>query len=198
MQNVWFNPDGRRLYMAGADDSLRCMELTRNDWKHDELVLASELLAGHTLHPSGSLIPMDPTGIRRSLSELRNRFAIADGNIAAWHQREATECASRGQWMGAIWHLERQLIHDPMNPHAHARRADAFAEMSQWARAAADYSKAIELGLTDGQLRLRRDQCDTLSRNDVIFPAGSEWKWLHPADGVDPARDNDAFHATFF
>src|SRR5829696_9342083 len=32
---------------------------------------------------------------------------------------------------------------------------------------------------------------------DEIVPVGSEWKWLHPTDGVDPASTNKDFHKTF-
>jgi hypothetical protein len=32
---------------------------------------------------------------------------------------------------------------------------------------------------------------------DVIVPAGSEWKWLHPTDGTDPAKSVADFHKTF-
>ena len=30
------------------------------------------------------------------------------------------------------------------------------------------------------------------------FPPDSEWKWLHPTDGVDPAGKDVDFHTTFF
>jgi len=32
---------------------------------------------------------------------------------------------------------------------------------------------------------------------DVVVPAGSEWKWLHPSDGADPAKTVADFHTTF-
>lgn len=32
---------------------------------------------------------------------------------------------------------------------------------------------------------------------DTIVPAGSEWRWLHPIDGIDPATDDEDFHTTF-
>lgn len=31
----------------------------------------------------------------------------------------------------------------------------------------------------------------------TLVPAGSVWKWLHPAGGVDPAAADEDFHATF-
>ncbi len=31
----------------------------------------------------------------------------------------------------------------------------------------------------------------------VIVPGDSEWKWLHPADGTDPAGSEPGFHETF-
>lgn len=32
----------------------------------------------------------------------------------------------------------------------------------------------------------------------TIINAGSQWKWLHSADGVDPADEDEDFHSTFF
>ena len=36
------------------------------------------------------------------------------------------------------------------------------------------------------------------ARADRIVPSGSQWKWLHRSDGVDPATDDSDFHSTFF
>ena len=32
----------------------------------------------------------------------------------------------------------------------------------------------------------------------MLVPSNSEWKWLHPTDGVDPAVSHPNFHKTFF
>jgi hypothetical protein len=37
----------------------------------------------------------------------------------------------------------------------------------------------------------------TAALADEIVPVGSEWKWLHPTDGVDPATTVPDFHKTF-
>jgi len=34
-------------------------------------------------------------------------------------------------------------------------------------------------------------------RREEIVPVGSTWKWLHPTDGIDPAEQDEDFHATF-
>jgi hypothetical protein len=33
---------------------------------------------------------------------------------------------------------------------------------------------------------------------EVIVPNNSTWKWLHPTDGKDPAKDNADFHTKFY
>jgi hypothetical protein len=33
---------------------------------------------------------------------------------------------------------------------------------------------------------------------EVLVPAGSTWKWLHPTDGVDHAEGDEDFHRTWF
>jgi tetratricopeptide (TPR) repeat protein len=35
-------------------------------------------------------------------------------------------------------------------------------------------------------------------RAERIIPPDSTWKWLHPADGIDPASEDADFHETFF
>jgi serine/threonine protein kinase/Leucine-rich repeat (LRR) protein len=32
----------------------------------------------------------------------------------------------------------------------------------------------------------------------VLLPPDSEWKWLHPLDGIDPAKDSPGFHTAFY
>lgn len=32
---------------------------------------------------------------------------------------------------------------------------------------------------------------------DDFIPAGSEWRWLHPTDGVDPGKEDKEFHKTW-
>ena len=33
---------------------------------------------------------------------------------------------------------------------------------------------------------------------EVLVPPCSTWKWLHPTDGTDPAKDDEDFHETFY
>jgi hypothetical protein len=36
------------------------------------------------------------------------------------------------------------------------------------------------------------------ARGEDLIPVGSEWKWLHPTDGVDPGKADKEFHAKWF
>ena len=36
------------------------------------------------------------------------------------------------------------------------------------------------------------------SVGSVLIPANSEWRWLHPVDGIDPATVSPEFHRSFF
>jgi hypothetical protein len=38
----------------------------------------------------------------------------------------------------------------------------------------------------------------SVARAEVIVPNNSTWKWLHPTDGKDPAKDDEDFHKTFY
>jgi outer membrane protein assembly factor BamB len=33
---------------------------------------------------------------------------------------------------------------------------------------------------------------------ETIVTKGSQWRWLHPTDGTDPAKNDEDFHSTFF
>lgn len=35
------------------------------------------------------------------------------------------------------------------------------------------------------------------SHGDDLIPVGSEWRWLHPTDGVDPGKADEDFHKTW-
>ncbi len=39
--------------------------------------------------------------------------------------------------------------------------------------------------------------CGGYAAAEDLIPVGSEWKWLHPKDGVDPGKDNKEFHKTW-
>lgn len=37
-----------------------------------------------------------------------------------------------------------------------------------------------------------------VARGEDLIPSGSEWRWLHPTDGVDPGKEDKEFHKTWF
>lgn len=39
--------------------------------------------------------------------------------------------------------------------------------------------------------------CAGYAAAEDLIPVGSEWKWLHPNDGVDPGKENKEFHKTW-
>jgi hypothetical protein len=39
--------------------------------------------------------------------------------------------------------------------------------------------------------------CGSAMAADELIPVGSEWRWLHPTDGVDPGKEDKEFHKTW-
>ena len=46
--------------------------------------------------------------------------------------------------------------------------------------------------------RLLAELFDKSSVKNVLIAANSKWRWLHPVDGVDPAKGTPGFHQSFF
>ena len=66
-------------------------------------------------------------------------------------------------------------------------------KLEQWQPAAADLSTAVKLGLDDALLRAERGRCYVKAASELatIVSAGATWQRLHPADGTDPAIDDE-------
>jgi tetratricopeptide (TPR) repeat protein len=75
----------------------------------------------------------------------------ADG--LALHLREAGICEAAQRWHGALTHLEPLIAARPQEAALLLRRGNALAELGQWKKAAADFTRAAglqELELNDG------------------------------------------------
>ncbi len=55
----------------------------------------------------------------------------------------------------------------------------------------------FNVGCTAWMFRAPIAQQVAQRNTDTVVPAGSEWRWLHPVDGLDPAIDDEDFHTTF-
>ena len=64
-----------------------------------------------------------------------------------------SEVARKGLWREATFRFEQAIARDPGNPRAHNNLAVALEATGEFARALAEYKKALELGPNDSYIR---------------------------------------------
>lgn len=78
----------------------------------------------------------------------------------------------------------------------------ALDSLASWYREAGENGKAEDCSARFNTIAGPRlgvpVAADTSAATAVLVPPTSEWRWLHPVDGVDPAESDPDFHQTFF
>lgn len=113
-------------------------------------------------------------------------------------QRRADLYTQFGRNDDAIAELSRGIALAPDQVELYRARAKLHATSGHAADAEADYAAALKLKPDDEELRVERGRVAAYRHTQIAVPNGSEWKWLHPTDGVDPAAKESAFRTTFF
>jgi tetratricopeptide (TPR) repeat protein len=72
-------------------------------------------------------------------------FTVAPRQARAWHRREAEEAGSTRDWSAVLMHLDRAIAAGPAEAVLHSLRGNAYAELGQWDKAAADFAKTVAL-----------------------------------------------------
>jgi WD40 repeat protein/serine/threonine protein kinase len=92
-------------------------ELLPDNRPVEDLVLLARMLAVGRIDAGGSLVPLEVSELRGAWAMLRqkypNQFAATPNEIAIWHQREAAECETDGDWTAVLFHLKRALAARP-------------------------------------------------------------------------------------
>src|SRR5205814_3301888 len=71
-----------------------------------------------------------------------------------WHRRAARQCVLNGNSLGALWHLNRVVSALPSDAQAHMERGGVHTERGEWSLALADFSRALETGGENPEVRL--------------------------------------------
>ncbi len=204
VRRAWFSPDARRLVTATVDGTAKVWDLSINQRPVEDLAATAVVLAGRQRGPDAGLQWTQRDALRSNFRNLRakypDQFTSAPNDVVSWHQSEAIDCQVQQQWSAAEWHLSRAIEIEPGSADNFASRARVAMKLEQWQPAAADLSTAVKLGLDDALLRAERGRCYVKAASELatIVSAGATWQWLHPADGTDPAIDDEDFHQTFF
>ncbi|HEV8059189.1 MAG TPA: hypothetical protein VGP68_04930, partial [Gemmataceae bacterium] len=75
-----------------------------------------------------------------------NPFVGAGGHGVSYHLRQALACMETEEWQAAMWHLDRDIFAQPGAWLAYVLRTKAQVQLGRQDQAAADFTKAFELG----------------------------------------------------
>ncbi len=153
VNTVVLSPDGRHLLTASYDTSARIWTIPTEDRSIDDILSLSGLLSGSRVDETGGLVQHATDELVTAWEGVRSKYpgtvSCLASDVLSWHEREATACAIRKNWAGAILHLSRLIEARPAAWDLFNRRAGARAELGDWSDAADDYSHAIRVGSDD-------------------------------------------------
>jgi WD40 repeat protein/serine/threonine protein kinase len=190
VHTVVFSPDGTRLASASADQTLKLWDAQTGQEAlslEDNGGVVTFSADGHRL-VSGSgrelkvweaeeLTPPDPNRARQ--------LALA------WHQREAPDSATAGQWFAAVFHLTRLIDAQQDVADLHVRLACAYAELGQEDKAVLDFAQSLKSAPTAVD-PWHQFACQRLHRRDLEgCRKVCEHLLVHFEKTQDPDRAND-------
>src|SRR5262249_23858920 len=146
------SPDGRRVANLLQPGGVVLWDLPSERRPVDTLVQLAAVLSGERINPSGPSA-MEPASLARTWNALRRAypadFAPSPEEIARWHDRQVMERRFPPGSTVRVFHLGGLLAAAPADAELRFRRAGVYAALSRWAAAAADYARAIRLGMGD-------------------------------------------------
>jgi WD40 repeat protein/tetratricopeptide (TPR) repeat protein len=155
-----FSPDGRRVLAAGEDMRVGGWDVSSDAREAADLIRLAHFRGGSRIDQSGVLVALTLEEFRAAWGALREKypedFVTSDGEILAWHRREADDCEEKKVWESGIWHFDRLIASAPAHGGLFARRARAYAQLGRWEEAAVDFSRAIDLEPSEGAHRIDR------------------------------------------
>jgi WD40 repeat protein/tetratricopeptide (TPR) repeat protein len=191
-REVAFSPDGRHLLtsQSGFREEIGIWDLLPDERPVADLQLLSQLLAGHRIDTASGSVPLDGETFRSGWETLRSNyprdFSPSADHTQSWHRRQAEECEEAEQWFAAAWHFDRLQAEDGPRGQLPARRGRAHAEVGSWERAAAELSRALDLGAEDPRVRhyraraylnLGRYEQALSDFSQGLAAPGADWTW---------------------
>jgi WD40 repeat protein/serine/threonine protein kinase/tetratricopeptide (TPR) repeat protein len=148
-----FSADGRQVIICGGSGGVRFWDLSPDDRSLDDWDALAQLFSGRKIDATDSLVPLDPAALRAAWQTVRARFpadfASSPEEAAAWHRQQAEAGESVADWFAAEFHWTCLATLQPTEGRWYVRRGGARSLQGKAAEAAADYQKAIELGVND-------------------------------------------------
>jgi WD40 repeat protein/Flp pilus assembly protein TadD/ribosomal protein S27E len=164
------DPESRLVATASYDHTGRIWDISPDDRPVQDLALLAQLLSAHGIDEVGGFVPLERKLIQDRWNSLKTSypasFTCSSVEVAAWHRREIERCVRSRHWRAAIDHFEQLSTIRPNDLRLYRQRAQAWAELGEWQRAVADFTKAVEAEPDDPSLA-----CDhalaTLGSGDV-------------------------------
>jgi tetratricopeptide (TPR) repeat protein len=157
VQYAAFSLDSRRLLTASSDGTARVWELPTDLRPVTDLRRLAHWLSGYRIGAATGPLALEPAVLLRAGQTLQARSAqelrASPGQVLGWRRREAQDAEQAREWAAALPHLEALLAADATAPGLYSRRGRAHAEAGDWAAAAADFARAIQLEPDDVPLR---------------------------------------------
>jgi tetratricopeptide (TPR) repeat protein len=145
-----FSPDDRRVVTGSVNGTAQVWEIPTDDRPVEDLVLQAQLLAARRVDTTGNHTPLPARDLLAGWQTLKAKypdsFATRPTEVLAWHQQQAEDCSAVGDWRPLTWHLNRLLETAPERATLRSQRGGAMARLGRWPEAAADFTRAIELG----------------------------------------------------
>jgi tetratricopeptide (TPR) repeat protein len=171
-----------------------------DDLERDDLVRLGELLSGYRLE-SGDITGLTAAEwsaywhyFQEHCPELSNLHL---GDLIDWHLRQVQNYEMAGNPKGALWHLGRLIVARPEEATLRFRRGKAYAALSQWRPAIADFAESIRLqpGEADYYSHLAQAY-DALGEYHAALAAYSEAIRLEPRNARTYYERGNAYRQT--
>jgi tetratricopeptide (TPR) repeat protein len=143
-----FSPDGRLALTANWDKTARLWEVGITPAPDDlpRLQTWVRVRTGKTFDKQGALQRMRFDDWLQDWKDWQQQGKAWEPspNAERWHQACAREAEAAQQWFAALFHLQRLLRGSKESIDLRLRRARAYAQLSRWPEALADYNRVLK------------------------------------------------------
>jgi hypothetical protein len=140
-----FYADSRRVLTLCNDGVARIWDLRQSLPEAGLIPLLAQALTARRAATAVGPAPLHTAAIETAWNRLKSRrgadYTPTKRQIIAWHMQEAMANSDRGAWSLALPHLNALAAATPLDRNICLLRLEAYAELAQWGRVAAEQAK---------------------------------------------------------